>query len=307
MAHLISYFYLIRPVNLVLIVLSQYFIQFHVIYTVVGDQILLKPMDWLSFTATTVIIAASGYIINDIFDSKIDKINKPEKSYIPEKVSLKKAWLFYGSLVLLGFLLSLWVAWNVNFISHLWIYPTAVGLLYVYAKKLKSTILWGNVIVSLFVAMVWGILFYIEGTQRKGIDNFIVLGYGFSCVGFFTNLMREIVKDIEDIEGDRLLGIITLPITCGLVTTKNIIYGLGFFLVLLLMYSIFLLGYEFEYFMYIVLMCCFMLSILIKVKVANKKYNYSYISRQLKIFMALGLLGILLASKTLLSNSSHYN
>jgi 4-hydroxybenzoate polyprenyltransferase len=243
------------------------------------------------------IIAGSGYVINDMFDVTTDKVNKPARKYIPDVISFQKARIYYVTLVLTGFVLSLYIAFQINFESHLWIYPMAVGLLYIYARKLKSTVLAGNIIVSLFVGMVWGILFYIQGADEAVDSQLMDMGYGFSFLGFMSNFMREIIKDAEDLKGDKMSGIKTLPSVLGLSVTKRVVFSLGFAFILFLVYALIFWKNTFEWTMYILFIISFVAGIMIKTVRAHKKSDYTEISRHLKVLMVLGLLGIYLASR----------
>lgn len=297
MAVFLAYIQILRPLNLIIILISQYVLQFHVIIPSVKEKIVLDPLHWGLFTLTTIIIAASGYIVNDIYDVDTDRINKPQNKYIPDFISFQNAWIYYISLVLLGLILSVYIAAQVNFMSHIWIYPLAVVLLYLYASQMKSTLLAGNMLVSVFVAMVWGILFYVQGSQNPSDTQLIYMGYGFSCLGFISNFMREIIKDAEDLKGDTFSGIRTLPAVMGLSITKRVVFSLGFVFMLFLVYALIFWESSFEWAMYIIFIMSFFIGILVKTARAHKKSDYTEISRHLKVLMLLGLLGMYLASK----------
>ncbi len=284
---------------MVIIILSQYFIQFHAIGLLTHGETLMNPFIWGLLVLTTCIIASSGYIINDLYDVAIDSINKPEKTLIPHKISPLKAKIYYWSLVMIGFGVSGYIALTINFISHLWIYPLSVSLLYLYASHFKSTVLWGNIIVSIFVAWVWGILFYIEATQKSNSWVLFYIGLGFSSIGFLINLMREIIKDIEDKDGDHQLGIKTLPIMYGIHVAKTLVYILGLVVFFLIIYSLHLIDGPFELNMFGVLIECLLLLALIKTYTSQQKSDFSKVSGLLKIIMLMGIMGIYLVAKSL--------
>lgn len=297
MAGILAYFKILRPVNLVIILVSQYVIQFHVISPVVEGKTVLNPLLWALFSLTTMIIAGSGYVINDICDVTTDKVNKPGKNFIPDTISFQNATIYYVALVSTGFILALYIAFRINFESHIWIYPLAAGTLYAYARQLKSTVLTGNIVVSLFVGLVWGILFYIQGTHESLDADLLNMGYAFSFLGFISNFMREIIKDVEDLEGDKKSGIRTLPSVLGLSVAKRIIFSLGFVFILFLIYALLFWKNTFEWTMYIFFIMSFVVGIMNKTVRAHKKSDYTDISRHLKVLMVLGLLGVYLASR----------
>lgn len=158
----------------------------------------------------TLLIAAGGYIINDIFDAAADTVNKPYKTFITPANRNFYAQVYYG-LSVVGILLGL--AANV-FVG---IICTAMAvLLYLYSYKLKKTVLLGNIAVAFMSAVTPGILLYVLPHPSR---SFIVLYAGFA---FITTLVREAVKDIEDEEGDRTAGYTTLPVVYGEAIAKKV-------------------------------------------------------------------------------------
>ena len=156
-----AYFKIIRPKNLLMVALTQGII-YHYLFASVGTYTTLQGFILYLFISTTVLIAAGGYVINDIADFKADFINKPHKTYIPYPITERNGWIFYISIVIAGFLISIFVAWKTQNIPLITLYPLASMLLYFYSFKYKNSVLTGNIIVSLFIAFVSGIVMVAE-------------------------------------------------------------------------------------------------------------------------------------------------
>lgn len=238
---------LIRFPNLLIVVLTQLLIYFIVFVPNFSVANITPDLDLLHLSLlifSTVCIAAGGYIINDILDLEIDQINKPEKTIIGNQISIKNAhWLYWGS-ILLGFFISIYLAIKTNNLPLLSLYPIAVFLLFLYSKYFKKSVLIGNIIVSVFCAFVAGIIWVAERNsfltfQTKNPEEadylqLVLLIYlGFA---FLATMFREIVKDLEDQEGDRIGNCRTLPIVAGIKTAKIVVFFFGIALLIILLY-----------------------------------------------------------------------
>ena len=233
----------VRPLNLLLIVGTQTILYNLVIHNYV-TQAALNPLLAFLLSLTTCFIAASGYVINDIFDRDIDKINKANKAWIDIGATYGQAMIFYKMLVLSGFCLSLYIAWCTRNFHLLPIYPIACALLYYYAKNWKMMGYFGNNVVAFMTSFVTIIVMVAE---RKSLFNHFEntafqLLFAFASFSYFINLIREITKDIEDMEGDQYYHSNSLPLTQGIPKSKVIIYFNTFILLVLL--SAFVYGFK---------------------------------------------------------------
>lgn len=164
---------------------------------------------WFTLAAT-ILIAAGGYIINDIFDFDADSINKPDKVIITTQNKQQMALAYYGISVL-GILCGLAASVVIGLVC-----AAMVALLYRYSYKLKKTIFTGNIAVAVMSAMVLLILLLVF----EKIEAFAVWIY--AAFAFFTTLVREIAKDIEDLDGDKKANYPTLPVVKGKNVAKKI-------------------------------------------------------------------------------------
>lgn len=260
------------------------------------------------FVISTVFVAMAGYIVNDIADIDIDRINRPDRPLSSGKISISHAqslqWFFEGLALILG----LSVAYYVGNISLVSIHLVLIILLRSYAKKLKCKGLIGNIIVSLSTATVpaWVWIYSIFAFQKFNpsttIDfsyiNLITLFYiGFA---FLFTLIREIVKDLEDLKGDKECGCMTLAVKYPLQKTKNIVIILnaiaiqGILLFQWLFYHHFLdatlKGMTLFFANFVSIVVVILLSIIPKTITANSSLDFHKIGNHLKIIMVAGIL-----------------
>lgn len=218
MAHL----KVLRPLNLFIVAFTQA-ILFYLIYAPSIKQAVLSFNEFWLLVLCTVIIAAAGYLINDIYDHSADIVNKPDKTWVGVTISYAHAWNYYLALIILGFIIATYLAWQTHNIPLLSLYPLACTALWLYAKKFKRSGFAGNLIVALMTSFVCVILIIAERKVIFQPENHKVLSLfiGFSWFSFLVNMIREWVKDMEDIEGDRLLHSASMPIKKGIPFVKN--------------------------------------------------------------------------------------
>jgi 4-hydroxybenzoate polyprenyltransferase len=193
--------------NLVIIGLAQYFTAYFLI-----SKATLADWHLLILSASTMIIAAAGYIINDYYDVKIDLINKPERVVVGKKITRRYALLFHTFLSVIGIALGLLLSWRIAAINSL-----SAFLLWFYSNRLKRQPFIGNLV----VAALTGLSILLLEVLYKNNNPLIII---YSLFAFFITLVREIVKDMEDLKGDNTFGCKTLPIIWGIRKTKVFLY-----------------------------------------------------------------------------------
>jgi len=223
---------MIRLPNLIFIALTQVLFYECIIRTIL-DPLHIPPaigrLSLLFIILASVFIGAAGYIINDYFDINIDQVNKPQKNVIDSVVSRRWAMLWHMTISGAGILFSFYVFLR----TSLWYIPLAnlgcVFLLFVYSLSLKRKLLSGNILISLLTAWVIMILFlsevkfnYMQISQDElnASHKIVRLGLLYSAFAFIISLIREAVKDMEDIEGDLKYGCRTMPIQWGFNAAK---------------------------------------------------------------------------------------
>lgn len=236
---MIAFFKIIRWPNLLIIALVQYLIRFFIIESL-GVPHVLNHFYFFLGVLCSITLAAAGYIINDIYDVEADKANKPHRMVIDNGLSLSNAWTVYGALNVIAIISGYVVAGAAGFQS-LWLLPVvAIALLYLYAIDLKKRILLGNLLVSLLTALpvflvaLFDVLPAANAETAEIIQPIFYVISAYAAFAFYTNFIREIIKDAEDVEGDDQEGYRTLAIVMG---RSSIRYILALLLVVLLCFT----------------------------------------------------------------------
>lgn len=230
-----KYLKLIRYKNLLLIALMQLIFRYGFLKY---QDLPLTLADWqyALLILSTLLIAAAGYIINDIMDQETDNSNKPEKVIVGKSVSEATAYNIYFGFNIAGMLIGYYLADYVNKTSFFGIFIICSALLYLYATSLKQIAVVGNVIVAFILALsviiigmfdIIPLFSYVNFDQAAKMRVILSILLDYAIFAFVINLMREIVKDSEDIEGDNNEGMRTLPIILGIQKTNRIVFGIG--------------------------------------------------------------------------------
>ncbi|MDC8003818.1 geranylgeranylglycerol-phosphate geranylgeranyltransferase [Aureisphaera galaxeae] len=305
---MLPYIKLLRPVNLLLIVLVQCLIKF-ALFDTWGVETTLNNLQFALLVIITIIIAGAGNVVNDIFDEAVDRINKPEKMIVWRLISEKTAYNYYIILNVIGVGLGFYLANTIDHAGLTAIFIIISALLYIYATHIKSMLLVGNVLVSILVAMslIVLILFDIYPAITDSVSPLqvkaskVILFYaGFA---FFINLMREIVKDLQDIDGDKNGGRNSLPIVLGRARTVNAVFAMGVLAMVSILWFTYIRLYNDMWlsFYFVFLIAAPLLFFCIKAWNAENKKDFSLLSLLLKIIMLLGVCSLPLFAKYLMS------
>ncbi len=256
-----QFFRLIRLSNLLVIVLtmclfygllSNYHLERQYVLSEIGvaqdlpsllDRLGFSDFNFLLLVLSVVLIAASGNIINDYFDQKADRINKPKRliidKYIKRRWAIILNWTFNG----IGFLISIFLSYRLENWWILGISFVSINLLYFYSAVYKRKFLSGNLIVAFltgivpFYVFIYGAFSNFGANSPFGLNDQIFIADNILAIitycafAFFLNLIREIIKDMADVKGDLLLQSQTFPIRFGFAKTKLFI---GFLYLLIL-------------------------------------------------------------------------
>ena len=227
---------IIRPLNLLIILVTMYIFKLGLINLFIQNPA-LNNFNYFLFVSATILITAAGYIINDIYDLKTDSVND-KKLIIGKNISKKSALNWYYILNLLSIIIIVYVSYFIGKITLALIFILTIIMLWFYSKSLKSTFLLGNLLVSGIIALsITNIYFFdILPVYNLNPSSGIILKViiVFSLFAFITNLKREIIKDVIDINGDRSIDANTLPIKLGVKSTKKIIIFLNTVLILII-------------------------------------------------------------------------
>jgi len=234
MKQILAFFRLIRSLNVFFIVFTQCLFHYSVIVPVLRNAGIQPSMSNRLFgllVLASAFIAAAGYVINDYFDINIDLINRPERLVVEKIIKRRSAILWHWLLSGIGVSLSFYIGWQLHHTIYLGLANLlCVLLLWLYSTVFKKKLLIGNFVISLLTAWVVFILYSIEAGRYLLSDvdpvqlaafstvfKFTVLYGGFA---FMITLVREVVKDMEDMGGDARYGCSTLPIVYGIRASK---------------------------------------------------------------------------------------
>ena len=296
-----NYLRIIRPVNLLLIILVQSLIKY-AFFEHLGVQVAMSHFEFMLLVMATCCIAAAGNVINDIQDITIDQINKPNKVIVGRGISEKNAYNYYIVLTILGVGTGFWLANSLGHPGLASVFIVISVLLYMYATQLTSMLLVGNILVSLLVAMslivliLFDIFPAITTTDEMAAQvraSQIVLGY--ATFAFYINLIRELVKDLEDIDGDKNGNRNTLPIAIGRQRTTWVTFVFGVIAMLVVLgYTYIYLSNDMTFAFYaIFLIAGPLLLFCIKAWSAENKSDYKQLSLLLKIIFLSGICSLL--------------
>ena len=221
-----AFFQLVRWPNLLFIAITQILFVYcivHPLFSNAGVAANIHGVYFILLTISSVLLAAAGNIINDYFDLNIDQINKPHKLVVEKIIS--RRWVIAWHLILstIGVVIGFYIDWktNVRFlgVTHL----GTVLLLFLYSVSLKKKLLAGNILVSLLTAWVILVVYWCEVSsigQPFFVGTLTRITFAYAGFAFVISLIREVIKDMEDIEGDRRFGCYTMPIAWGVNATK---------------------------------------------------------------------------------------
>jgi 4-hydroxybenzoate polyprenyltransferase len=224
MRSIAAFFRLIRWQNLVFIILTQFLFYFCIYRPLFSEAPHQSALIWL--VVASVLIAAAGYIINDYFDLDIDQINKPEKNVLNRSINRRWAILLHLILSILGVIATVFAVglkqWHLILANAM-----CVMLLWLYSTSFKRQAVIGNIIISLLTAWTILVFFFAFVPFDAAFDSsdertarFFRISFLYAGFAFIISLIREAIKDVEDMEGDRRGGCKTLPIVAGVTATK---------------------------------------------------------------------------------------
>lgn len=248
----------------------------------------LSDFHFILLVSSTVLIAAAGYIINDYFDVDIDEINRPGKNIIGKKINGESARNLFFILSSAGVLSGFYVAWSIGKVIMGLIPLFSAVSLWMYSSLYKRRLFSGNVLISLLCALSIVIVGLYEPAFYR---NFIFLIW-FAVPAFLLSLIREIIKDMEDMEGDELSRCKTAPIVLGVRNSKRIVLGLILLLAAFISYILYTYFYTNTVINFWYLLLIFQIPVtglIYLVLTANGKKDFHYASMSSKILMLGGI------------------
>jgi 4-hydroxybenzoate polyprenyltransferase len=257
--------------------------------------------DFLILVLATLFITAGGYVINDYFDIKTDLINRGEV-IVGTRIPRRQAMKWHNILNIAGVSAGFYISWKAGYFWMGILFLIVSGLLYFYSASYKRQFLIGNIVVALLTAMVpmlvafyeWPALYRYYAVSAVTLPPLGLVFYwvgGFALFAFLTTLSREIIKDIEDFEGDMAYGRNTVPVVTGILTSKII----SIILILITVALLYLVWYFFlnDKITLIYISCTVvlpMLYVMYQLIISSGKRQLHCASRLMKIIQVAGVL-----------------
>lgn len=278
------------------------------------QNIPLALSDWQYglLVLSTVLIAAAGYVINNIFDVETDRINKPNGVIIGRGISETNGYNIYIALNITGVAIGFYLSNVIQRPGFATIFIFIASLLYFYSTTLKQIMILGNLVVAFLLAIsvviigVFDIFPAMAAENKAQMASLFSILTDYALFAFMINFIREIVKDIEDVDGDYNQGMNTLPIAIGISRTAKIVFVISVIpFVLLLLY---IKNYFVENGLFIATLYSFILVLapllyfIIKIFTAKTKKDFHHLSTVLKLILLFGILSIVVITLNI-----HYN
>ncbi len=303
----------VRYRNLLIVAATMYLMRFFILQPLLnqkGMTLLLNELNFLMVTLATVFITAAGYVINDYFDTRTDLINRPQTVIVGKSLSRRVVISLHWLLNVAGVLLGIVVSFAIGKPLLSLVFFVIPGLLWFYSTTYKRQFLLGNIIVAFLTALVplmpllfelpmlydtyWQTLIFVPSV----FNTVIYWVGGYAIFAFWLTLFREIVKDIEDFEGDSEYGRNTLPVVLGLRMARTIAAAILLVTLLLLAYLFgahlnFLPNGKFDYFTFFYLAVTLIIPLfymIVRLLTAENKSHYHIVSLAAKLVMLLGIL-----------------
>jgi 4-hydroxybenzoate polyprenyltransferase len=308
-----AFFKLIRWPNLLIVIMTMVLMRYAILGPVLSKisitidtsagsagslSLQSSWFDFLILVAATVLITAGGYVINDYFDIKTDLINRG-KVIVGTRIPRRQAMMWHNVLNIAGVSAGFYASAKAGFFWMGLLFLIVSGLLYFYSASYKRQFLVGNIVVAVLTAMVPMLVvifeapvilrYYASGSVT--IPDLGIIFYWVAIFAFITTLTREIIKDIEDFEGDVAYGRNTVPVVIGILTSKIVSICLVFITLLMLYFVWYFYLHDFITLIYISATVALPLVwIIFQITVSKSRKQLHSASRIMKIVMLTGIL-----------------
>ena len=302
------FFKLIRYQNLLMLAFMQLMFRYGFL-KLQNAPLSLADWQYCLLVLSTFLIAAGGYVINNIFDQDTDNDNKPGNVIVGRHISEAAAYNIYAVLNIAGVGIGFYLSNVIQRPGFAAVFIVIAATLYLYATSLKQMLIVGNIIVALllsFSVIIVGVFDLLpatyDGNQKEMATLFSILT-DYALFAFIINFIREIVKDLEDTNGDYNQGMTTLPIVLGVERTSKVVFFLSILPILILLYYInkyfigsdllILAGYS------LLFIVGPLLYFTIKIYSAKKPKEFRHLSLVLKFVILFGVISVAVLSYNL--------
>jgi 4-hydroxybenzoate polyprenyltransferase len=298
-----------RLPNLFIIILTQVLLRYAVFqrFLYEGNGDLLSPApDFFLLVLATVLVALAGYIINDYQDVPADQLNKPGKNPFEKAIRPRTGLVAYWTLNGLAMLIAVFLGIRARSLLFGLIFPFTAILLWLYSMRYKQMLLVGNLVVAGLSALVIFMVWYSEFLYLRlnpdlfagvlpdmKLTNLYFTGY--ALFAFLVSLIREIIKDMEDREGDRHVGCRTLPLVLGMTFSRNLITAVIVITVLVLGFTMSVLYNRDQNWAFWYLLAAVqapLIFLMVKLFFAKRTDEFHFLSNLCKIIIVAGIISM---------------
>jgi 4-hydroxybenzoate polyprenyltransferase len=263
-------------------------------------------LDFSLLVVATVMLTIGGYLINDYFDLRIDAVNKPERNPVGTRIKSRSVIMAHIIVNGIAILIGLYLAYRLRSVYFGLIFPFVSMLLWLYSARYKRMLVWGNLIVALLTALVIFMVWYFEFLhlrlrpfdfsqvvlELKATNRYFFV---FGLFAFLLSLIREIIKDMEDISGDKEYGCRTIPIVMGVKRSNYLVTCLITMTIVFLAFgqwSFFNRGWMVVFWYFLIVIQFPLFYMLFNLYRAKFREDYHFLSNLCKIIMFAGVLSI---------------
>ncbi len=278
---ILSLFSVVRGYNILVLILAQYLTSMFILAPELPLREVLFDPNLFFLVLATASVVASGYIINNFYDSEKDLINRPHKTMLDRFVSQRTKLSVYFILNLAGVFFASYVSFRTVVFFSIYIF-----FIWLYSYRIKKLLFLGNLVVSILTITPFFAIF----VYYKNMDAVIFVHAAFL---YLIVVMRELVKNLENMRGDMVAGYETIPIVYGEKLSKILLIGLALlsFIPAFLLIKYFEIG-EMDYFFYAALVL--LIIFLVILFFSKAKWQYLLLHNLLKFLIVAGIFSILL-------------
>lgn len=296
----------IRLPNLIIVVLIEVLLRYGILLPILyrgQADYMTGTTDFILFVIATLLLAVGGYVINDYFDQKIDRVNRPDQLVVSRIVAPRMAIKIHLLVNIVAVLIGFYLAYTVRSIWFGLLFPCGALFFWFYSARWKQLLIWKNLIVAFISASLILLVLLFEFFHLRLIPDYFstvinTLGgifrlfLGYAVFAFLVSLFREIIKDMEDQKGDEQFGTKSLPSVIGVGWSKLVIVTLILITVALLAYVqlvIYLLGMFVLFWYFMVLVQLPSLTLIVAVLRAQRREEFHFASTMAKLIMFTGI------------------
>lgn len=302
---------LIRLPNLIMVVLIEFLLRYGVLEPILfrGEWAYMTGMtDFLLFVIATLLLAIGGYVINDYFDQKIDRVNRPDHLVVSRLIAPRTAMKIHILVNVIAVILGFYLAYRIHSLWFGLLFPCGALFFWFYSARWKQMLIWKNLIVAFLSASLILLVLLFEFFHLRLFPDYFAtvipflkivfrIFLGYALFAFLVSLFREIVKDIEDLKGDEEYGTRSIPSVIGIPWSKAVVTILILITMALLAYVqviIYQLGMNLLFWYFTVAVQVPALYLIIAVLMAKKRNGFRFAAGIAKLIMFTGILSMML-------------